>query len=114
MAEARRQMAFTVLVVLGGVIGASWGIGGVAVGVAVGIFFMYLTMAQLSLRIVGGTWRDFLAAHLAGVALGLEVGAVAFAVRRTLERGEVGSPGILLAIIVACSVALPVGVYFLP
>jgi PST family polysaccharide transporter len=114
MAEARRQMGFTVLVVVGGVIGASWGIGGVAVGVAVGMFFMYLTMAQLSLRIVGGAWRDFLTAHLPGVALGLEVGTIAFAVRWTLERGEVGSPGILMAIIVACTATLPLGVYFLP
>jgi PST family polysaccharide transporter len=114
MAEVRRQAVLAVLLFGGAVIGARWGIPGVAAGVLVGMVFMYFAMAHLSLRIVKGTWRGFFAAHLAGLTLGIQVGSVALVVRWILEGVGAGSLPTLLGITAACAVALPISVYALP
>ncbi len=114
MAEVRRQAVLAALLFAGALIGARWGIAGVAVGVVAGMVFMYFAMAHLSLRIVKGTWREFFPAHLAGLTLGLLVGSVALVVRWILEREGFGSLTTLMAILAACAAALPIGVYFLP
>ncbi len=114
MAEVRRQAAFTLLVAAGGIIGTAWGIAGVAIALSVGIVFMYLAMNQLSLNIVEGRWRDFFAAHLPGLALGLYVGIVAFLIRWVLERLGLGSFWIMVAIVFGSTASLPIAVFLLP
>lgn len=114
MAEVWRQAAFTLILVVGGVIGAAWGVAGVAVGLGVAMLFMYLAMTHLSLRIVGGAWRDFLAAHLPGLVLSLQVGAVGIAVRSMLEVRGVASTWVLISIMVGGVASLPVGIFLLP
>ena len=86
MAEVRRQTALAALLYLGALVGTRWGIAGVAAGVLVGMLFMYFAMAHLSLRIVQGTWREFLAAHVAGLTLGVQVALAALAARWIMER----------------------------
>jgi hypothetical protein len=71
-------------------------------------------MAHLSLRIVQGTWREFFAAHLAGLTLGLQVGLIALVARWIMEHQGAGSLSTLLVIVVACGVGLTVGLYWLP
>jgi PST family polysaccharide transporter len=114
MAELWRQVGLSLIVAVGGAIGTVWGILGVSIAVAVATLFMYFAMAHLSLRIVGGQWRQFFEAHLAGLLLTVEVAAVAFAVRLSLERAGVGSIWIVIATITACTAWLPVGTYLLP
>jgi O-antigen/teichoic acid export membrane protein len=114
MAEVRRQAAFTLIILAGGVFAARWGIAGVAVALAVGIVFMYLAMNQLSLNIVEGRWRDFFIAHLPGLALGLYVGVVALLIRWVLERLGLGSFWIMVAILLGCAASLPLAVFLLP
>jgi PST family polysaccharide transporter len=114
MAEVRRQAVLAVLLFAGAVIGTRWGIPGVATGVVAGMLFMYVAMAHLSLRIVHGTWREFFAAHLAGLTLGLQVGSVALVVRWISEGAGAGSLPTLMAITAACAATLPIGVYSLP
>ena len=114
MAEVRRQAALAALLYIGAFIGTRWGISGVAGGVVVGMIFMYFAMAHLTLRIVQGTWRQFFDAHLAGLALGLQVGLVAFVVRWTMERAGMGSLPTFLVILLACLTAVPIGLYWLP
>jgi O-antigen/teichoic acid export membrane protein len=114
MAEVRRQAVLAALLYFGAFIGTRWGISGVAGGVVVGMIFMYFAMAHLSLRIVQGTWRQFFAAHLAGLALGLQVGLVALVVRWVMEHARMGSLATFLVILLACLTALPIGVYWLP
>ena len=114
MAEVRRQALFTLIVLLGGVFGARWGIAGVALALSVGIVFMYLAMNQLSLEIVDGTWREFWSAHLPGLVLGMYVGLMALGVRWILERLGVGSFWIMTAIILCCAAWVPVAIFLLP
>ena len=114
MAEVRRQAVLAVLLYTGALIGIRWGIAGVALGVLAGMIFMYFAMAHLSLRIVQGTWRDFFAAHLPGLTLGLQVASVALVVRWVMEKVGAGSLPTLVAITAAGAVTLPIGVYSLP
>ena len=114
MAEVRRQAVLAVLLFVGAVIGAGWGIAGVATGVLGGMVFMYFAMAHLSLKIVHGAWRDFFTAHLAGLTLGLQVGLVALVVRWVMEAEGAGSLSTLAAITAACAATLPLGIYLLP
>jgi PST family polysaccharide transporter len=114
MAEARRQAALAALLYLGALVGTRWGIAGVSAGVVTGMLFMYFAMAHLSLRIVQGTWREFFAAHLAGLTLGLQVGLIALVARWIMEHQGAGSLSTLLVIVVACGVGRTVGLYWLP
>jgi hypothetical protein len=82
--------------------------------VFVAIAYMYVAMASLALRIVGGRWRDFLMAQLPGVLVGGLVGAAALLVRTVLERGGYASGWIFVALLATCTLALPAAVYLLP
>ena len=114
MAEVRRQAALAALLYLGAFVGMRWGITGVSAGVVGGMLFMYFTMAHLSLRIVQGSWREFFAAHLAGLALGLQVGLVALAARWAMEYSGAGSLSTLLVIAAVSAAGVPLGLYLLP
>jgi len=72
-ARAWRQAAFAGAVFAGALIGQLWGIRGVAIGVVAAIGSNFLLMAQLSLRLSGMRWREFAAAQLPGLALGIVV-----------------------------------------
>ena len=113
-AEFRRQAMYAVLLIAAALAGTRWGIAGVAAGVAVSVVFMYLAMAQLGVRLTGCRWVQFFRAQLPGVVLGGIVASVALAVRFALEARGASSGIILLAVIVACAAALPVGLYLLP
>ena len=114
MAEVRRQTVLAVLLFTGAVIGTQWGIAGVSLGVLAGMLFMYFAMAHLTLRILKGSWPDFLAAHIAGLTLGLQVGLVALVVRLIMDAAGAGSLTVLVALAVTCAVALPLAIRLLP
>lgn len=114
MAEVRRQGVLAVLLFGCAVIGARWGIAGVSMGVVAGMLFMYVAMADLTLGILGGTWRSFFTAHLAGLMLGGQVALVALGARWVGEGSGAGSLAVLAAITAACAIALPLGLRALP
>lgn len=113
-AELKRQLIYTALVVVGGLVGTRWGVDGVAAGVCVAVCFMYFATASLALRIVGGEWRDFLKAQIPGFTLGGLVGAAALLVRLMLEEAGAPSGGIFAGVLATCVIALPLGIYLLP
>lgn len=113
-AEFRRQMMFAVLVIAGALVGSAWGITGAAVGVSGAVGAMYLAMAQLGRSIVGYRWRDFFAVQLTGVLLALPVAGAAGVVRLALEGMGWGSGPILVAVVLACVAAVPIGLFLLP
>ncbi len=113
-AEMRRQVLYTIWVIAGSLIGARWGIVGVAVGVASAMLFKYFIMVSLSLRVSGSDWRQFLSAQLPGMSLAVLVGLVALGVRSGLEKAGAQHLMIFLGIAVACAVAVPFGVYLIP
>lgn len=76
-AQFRRHLIYAVLVVMGTVLGIGYGIEGVAFAVSIAVFIMYILMVQLSISIVGGTWREFLRAQVPGVVVAIS-GALVF------------------------------------
>lgn len=112
--ETRRQFVYALLVAAGGIAGTRWGVTGVAVGISLAIVYMYVAMGSLALRIVGGTWGEFLAVQAPGVALGCAVGAAALGTRVALEAMGAGNGTVFLGVLAACAAALPAGVYLLP
>ena len=65
--RAWRQWVYAALAIGGSIIGQQWGIAGLAAGVLVALLANYVLMAQLSLRLIGMSWGEFLGAHAAGV-----------------------------------------------
>jgi O-antigen/teichoic acid export membrane protein len=114
MSELWRQGVYAALVVAGVILGARWGVVGVAAGVVAAIAVMYGMMARLSLRITGLRWRDFFAAQLPGAALGALVGASAWTAAALLEPRGTGPLAIFAAQTLAGIAALPVGILLLP
>ena len=73
-ARAWRQAIFVVAVAVGSLAGLPWGVAGVALGSVAAIVTNFLLMAQLSLRLTGMRWSEFIAAHLPGTALAGAIG----------------------------------------
>jgi O-antigen/teichoic acid export membrane protein len=113
-AEFRRQAAFAVMVIAASVVGSSWGISGVAVGIAVAVVFMYFAMAQLAVQITACSWREFFAVQVPGVLVALGVAAAAGAARLGLEAQGLGSGAILAALIAVSALTVPLALYLLP
>jgi PST family polysaccharide transporter len=113
-AELRRQVVYAVLVIAGSLIGSRWGITGVSVGVATALAYMYLTMAQLALRLTGVGWRRFVRAQVPGVLLGAGAAGSAIVIRTILEWQSTPSIVIFGAIVACCAMSLSLGLFFLP
>jgi O-antigen/teichoic acid export membrane protein len=94
--RAWRQAVFAVAVVVGSLAGQMWGIGGVALGAVAALTCNFLLMAQLSLRLTGLSWSEFIAAHLPGIALAGVIGTSAWALTDRLRELEV-APLLLVA-----------------
>jgi PST family polysaccharide transporter len=71
--KAWRHTLYALGVIGGSIVGSAWGMEGVAVGVVAALVLMYLLMAQLSLRLIGGGWRAYVFAQLPGVVLAVAV-----------------------------------------
>jgi PST family polysaccharide transporter len=91
--RAWRQFLYAGLVFLGALIGHSWGLTGVAIGVLCALFMNYLMMAQLSLGVVNVSWADFFLVQLPAVRLALIIGAATLA--GTTAAKALGLPAIV-------------------
>lgn len=94
-ARAWRQAVYACCVVGGALLGARWGLPGVAGFVVMAIVVNYLLMAQLSLSVVGLRWTTFAAAHLHGLALAGLTLAVSAPVAMLLRANDAGSALVL-------------------
>jgi O-antigen/teichoic acid export membrane protein len=98
-ARAWRQVIFAVAVAAGSLAGQLWGVGGVALGVVAALAGNFLLMAQLSLRLTGVRWSEFVLAHLPGFALAAAVGTSVWALVDLLR--ELQAPPLVLLLEVA-------------
>ena len=101
-ASGSRQSAYAASVLLGAWVGHFWGIVGVAAGVLAALAVKYGMMAQLSLRLTGGSWVSFARAHGAGALLTATTSAFALVVAHACRIA--GLPAIVT--LVACGLAI--------
>ena len=73
-ARAWRQWVYAGAIALGALVGRYWGLEAVAFGVLAALAVNYLMMADLSLRLTGMGWTEFVAAHLPAVGLAAVIG----------------------------------------
>jgi PST family polysaccharide transporter len=105
--RAWRQWLYAALVVVGGAIGARWGVAGLAAGVLVALCTNFLLMAQLSLRIIGMSWGEFAATHVPGLRVGLMVGGLAWLVASAAR--SLSAPSIVVLLSTSAAIALVIG-----
>jgi PST family polysaccharide transporter len=103
-ARAWRQAVYAAAVVIGSFAGQFWGVAGVAFGVVTALMINFLLMAQLSLRLTGLRWSEFLVAHLPGLALAGVIGTSVWLLVDRLRDLEV-SPLLLLVEVMAMATA---------
>ncbi len=76
--QFRRHFVYAVLVFTFAFIGKKWNIEGVAIGVTLATFCMYLIMAQLSIKITKASWRDFFTAQVPGFFIASIMGIITY------------------------------------
>jgi PST family polysaccharide transporter len=91
-----RHTLYALCVIAASIVGSTWGIAGVAGGVVAALAVMYVLMAQLSLRLIGASWRGFMGAQLPGLVLAVAVAGLVFPVN-TLLRAACLPPLVTLA-----------------
>lgn len=82
-----RDGIYGLAVLLGSVVGARFGLTGVATGVVLAIAVNYLVGAAMSIAMLGATWRDYARSQLPAFALGLVTASIAYPVRLGLLAG---------------------------
>jgi len=104
--RARRQAVYAIIVFPLALVGTRWGLPGVSYGVLAAIVINYLMMAQLSVRQIEMTWKDFATAHLRGFATAVMAAAVVLptsALMRSVGAGSFqvlfGSLGTLVVLV---------------
>jgi PST family polysaccharide transporter len=83
-------------VLAGSLIGARFGLAGVATGVVLAIALNYVVGAAMSLRILGATWRDYARSQLPALGLGLFTAAIAYLARLGLLAAGAGQLPVLV------------------
>jgi PST family polysaccharide transporter len=84
----RRRIVLAVAIFVGALLGSKYGINGVAVGVASSQVMMYVIMARLSLRLIGGNWRQFAACQMPGAIVTALIAIGAHTVATLLRANE--------------------------
>jgi O-antigen/teichoic acid export membrane protein len=113
-AELRRQVVYAICVIVGAIVGAEWGVTGVALAVAMAILYKYVAMIGLSLRLSQTRWGEFLRAQGPGVFLAGLVGMGSLLVRWLMEAAGASHLLTFVAIAAACAAIVPLGLRFLP
>lgn len=113
-AQFRRHSIYAVLVIMGAVLGIGYGIEGVAFAVSLAVFIMYILMVQLSISIVGGTWREFLRAQVPGVVVAISVAFVSSAVSLVGDKYLFADSIVLLALTLSFAAIYPIAFVLFP
>lgn len=69
--RAWRQVIYAILVFLGSIVGAKWGVIGIAHGVVFAVTVNFILMVHLSLRLIPLTLKDFLKLHISPIRLSI-------------------------------------------
>lgn len=69
--RANIQIIYAVIVLFMSWLGTKWGINGVALAVVISIFINFILLANLSLKLINGSWSSFINEHFKGFQLSL-------------------------------------------
>jgi len=76
--QARRHFLYALMVFTFAFLGKRFNIEGIAIGVTLATFVMYLIMAKLSINIVKARWRDFFIAQVPACFIGSVMGIITY------------------------------------
>lgn len=107
-AQVARHSMYAAMVIIGAILGIGYGIEGVAFAVSIAVFIMYILMAQLSINIVGGTWRKFLQAQVPGVVIGITVALVSGGILLAGEKYGFSDIVVLAALMLSFAAIYPI------
>jgi O-antigen/teichoic acid export membrane protein len=105
--ELWRQAMYAVLVLAGAWWGMSYGLAGVAFGVAGAIVYMFVASGQLAIAVTQSSWKDYLRVQAGAVFTACVTFGVAFGVRALLVR--LALPDAVVTLGIAAAAALPAG-----
>lgn len=96
-----RHSIYAVMVVIGSVLGVTYGIEGVAIAGSIAVFVMYLMLMQLGKNCVDGTWHDILKAHIPGGMVGIFIAVISLVALWGGDIYRFSDPFVLLILFVA-------------
>jgi PST family polysaccharide transporter len=108
--ELFRQAIYAVLVIVGALVGSRYGLGGVAAGVSVAIFYMFVALGRLALRATSTRWTRYLSIQRAALITTAITSGVALVVRLTFEALQMSSTVTTFAVLAAAAVPWSAGV----
>ena len=113
-AEMRRQIVFFVLLTAACIVAVPEGIAAVGFAVVGATLWLYLSMANLAIKLLDSNWIEFMKVQLPGYLLAAFVGLVDAAVLYLLE-GKIASSELMLLIMLTTSgLAYLIGFFGLP
>lgn len=86
-----RDGIYALAVIVASLIGARYGLTGVATGVVLAIAINYFIGAAMSLHLLGASWREFAHSQAPGIGLGLLTAAVSYSLRLALIAAGAGA-----------------------
>lgn len=104
--EIKRQIVYFLIIVVGFYFAAQSGIIAVSLVFLFGALFLYVAMGQLSLKIIGRTWLDYLKVQAPGILLALILAGIGLLALPQLNKLHELSHAIKLIIVVAGSATL--------
>jgi PST family polysaccharide transporter len=104
-AQSWRKAVYACCVVVGSLIGSSWGITGVAVAVVGALGITYILMAHLQLRLTGAGWRAFFWAQVPGLVLASAVTGLILPLTTLMRATELPQLAILALTLLSSLVA---------
>jgi O-antigen/teichoic acid export membrane protein len=113
-AQSGRHLVYAIMVIIGAILGTQYGIEGVAFAVSIAVFIMYILMAQFSINIVGGTWREFFQAQVPGVVVGISIAFASSAVLLLGEKYVFSDLIVLLALTLSFAAIYPIALVLFP
>ncbi len=112
--EARSQMIFALLMVIGSWFGSRWGLGGVAVATVGAWCAVHLLMTRLSLSFLDLSWRSVLRCHLPSLWVSVWAALALWLTVQQLRAVLLPVPALLVIELLVWIVTVVVAMYFAP
>jgi teichuronic acid exporter len=112
--QFRRHLVYATMVFSFAYLGKRFYIEGVAVGVTLATFIMYLMMAKLSMNAIKSTWRDFFVAQMPGTLIAAIMGVITFIAAHITNLYIKSDILMLIVKVMVAGLILLITLYFVP